>query len=47
MTLQQIARIISDISRETDIVGLAIAEHLPWDALNLHNFLAELPILKR
>lgn len=47
MTLQQIARIIGDISRETDVVGLAIAEHLPWDALNLHNFLAELPILKR
>lgn len=46
MTLQQIARIIGDISRATDVVGLAIAEHLPWDALNLHNFLAELPILK-
>lgn len=44
MMLAQIARLIGDISNETDVVGLAIAEHLPWDALNLQNFLAELPI---
>lgn len=44
MTLSQVARLIGDVSKNTDVVGLAIAEHLPWDALNLQNFLAALPI---
>ncbi|MDT8821183.1 arginase family protein, partial [Klebsiella pneumoniae] len=26
--------------------GLTIAEHLPWDMLNLKNMLSELPLLK-
>lgn len=46
MTLPQAARIIQDVSKEADIVGLSIAEHLPWDALNLHNFLVSLPVFK-
>ena len=44
MTLSQVTRLIRNISGETDLVGLSIAEHLPWDALNLHNFLGSLPI---
>lgn len=44
MTLLQIARIIQDVSRQADVVGLAIAEHLPWDAINLKKFLESLPI---
>lgn len=44
MTLTQIARLIKDISAKTDLVGLSIAEHLPWDAMNLHDFLGSLPI---
>lgn len=47
MTLAQVARIIQDVSRQTDVVGLSIAEHLPWDALNLHNFLTSLPIFEQ
>lgn len=47
MTFEQIGRIISDVSAKTDVVGLAIAEHLPWDSLNLHNFLAGIPIFKQ
>lgn len=27
------------------MVGLALAEHLPWDMLRLKNGLAELPIM--
>lgn len=46
MTLSQISKLIGDVSRQTDVVGLSIAEYLPWDALNLHNFLASLPIFK-
>lgn len=46
MTLSQILKLIGDVSQQTDVVGLSIAEYLPWDALNLHNFLASLPIFK-
>lgn len=45
MTLAQVARVIRDVGAKTDVVGLVISEHLPWDALHLHNFLAGLPIL--
>lgn len=44
MTFEQIARIIKDVSKQADVVGLSFAEHLPWDAINLQNFLAKLPI---
>ncbi|WP_432748998.1 arginase family protein [Pectinatus haikarae] len=47
MTLQQIARLIHDIYKQTDVVGLSIAEHLPWDALNLRNFMTAIPIFKQ
>jgi arginase len=47
MTLQQIARLILDVSKQTDVVGLSIAEHLPWDAINLHDFLASMPIFEQ
>lgn len=47
MTFAQVARLIQDVSKETDVVGIAIAEHLPWDAINLQNFLAELPIMNK
>ncbi|MGL5435843.1 MAG: arginase family protein [Lachnospiraceae bacterium] len=44
MTLDQIARIIRDVSEVTDIAGFTFAEYLPWDAINFHNFLNDLPI---
>jgi len=46
MTLSQILKLIGDVSQQTEVVGLSIAEYLPWDALNLHNFIASLPIFK-
>lgn len=46
MTLPQIGRIINDVSEETDVVSLSIAEHLPWDAINLRDFLASLSVFK-
>ncbi len=46
MTLPQIARLIKEVSQKTDVVCLSIAEHLPWDAINLHDFLAEMPIFQ-
>ena len=46
MTLVQVVRVLTDISRESDIVGLTIAEHLPWDAFNLRKALAQLAIFQ-
>ena len=46
MTFPQIARIVRDVAEKAEIVGLAIAEHMPWDAINLRNFLVKLPIFK-
>lgn len=44
MTFAQLTRLIDDVAKQTDIVGFTFAEHLPWDALNLHSFLKSLPI---
>lgn len=46
MTLEQIVRIFKDLANETELVGLGIAEHMPWDAINLRNALAEIDIFK-
>lgn len=44
LTLHQVVRILKDASEAAEIVGLSIAEHLPWDAMNLRNALAEISI---
>lgn len=46
MTFEQIARIIQDVSKQTEIVGFTFAEYLPWDAINFHDFLENLAIFK-
>lgn len=45
MTMQQIVRLLADVSNAVDVVGLGITEHLPWDSLALKNMLAELPLI--
>ncbi|PTW47915.1 arginase [Sphingomonas faeni] len=45
MTMQQIVRLLADVSGVVDIVGLGITEHLPWDSLALHRMLAQLPLI--
>jgi len=45
MTFEQVLRIIRDVSAACDVVGLGITEHMPWDAINLRNTLAGIPIL--
>jgi arginase len=45
MTLEEVARILSAVDTEADIVGLAIAEYLPWDAICLSGWLSTLPLL--
>lgn len=45
MTMEQVIKILADVSKVTNVVGLGIAEHLPWDSLALKNMLAELPLI--
>jgi arginase len=45
MTMDQIVRLLQDVASVVDVVGLGIAEHLPWDALALKDMLAQLPLI--
>lgn len=44
MSLNDVCRLLNDVSLEAEIVGLSITEHLPWDAFNLRKTLSGLPI---
>lgn len=44
MNLSQLSRLFADVSKHTEIVGFAIAEHLPWDAINIKNFFENISI---
>lgn len=44
LTLKQVVRIFNDIAEVAEVVGLTIAEHLPWDAINLRNALSQISI---
>lgn len=46
MTLPQLTRVVQDVASITDVVGLAITEHMPWEAINLKNMLDQFSILK-
>ena len=45
ITLEEVVKVINVASENTEVVGLGIAEHLPWDSLNLKNMLEKLPLL--
>lgn len=45
LSLAQVVDLLAEVAAETDIVGLGIAEHLPWDALALRDALARLPLI--
>lgn len=46
MKIDDVVRVINDISAEYDIVGLTIAEPMPRVAIKIKNMLNELPLLK-
>ncbi|MGG0289541.1 arginase family protein [Bacillus pacificus] len=46
MTPKELLNILKGIFEENDVVGLTIAEFLPWDAINLKNILCKLDIFK-
>lgn len=46
MTLAQVFGLLSMLGHQNDLVGLSIAEHMPWDAINLRKGLSDLPIFQ-
>jgi arginase len=40
-----VVRLLHDVSAACDIVGLAIAEYIPWEAIATRNLLRKLPLL--
>lgn len=44
MKLAEVVRVLNDVSEQAEIVGLGIAEHLPWDAINLRKALSKISI---
>lgn len=46
MRINEVVRVINDISNEFDLVGLTIAEPMPRVAIKIKNMLNELPLLK-
>ena len=46
LAIEEVLKLITQATSKAEPVGLTIAEHLPWDMLNLKNMLSELPLLK-
>ena len=44
MKLDEVGRLLTDISSVAEIVGLSITEHLPWDAFRMRKLLPALSI---
>lgn len=47
LSMEQVIDVLGEVAAVSDVVGLGIAEHLPWDALALKNMLARLPLIGR
>lgn len=45
MTFEQVGRLVREVSAATEVVGLGITEHMPWEAINLKAMLEQFPIL--
>ena len=44
--MAEVLKLVHQATSQTEAVGITLAEHLPWDMLNLKNMLSELPLLK-
>ncbi len=45
LEINEVLSLIQQVNTLTTIVGLGIAEHLPWDMINLKSMLSQLPLL--
>ncbi|MED4041316.1 arginase family protein [Niallia taxi] len=43
--METIIRVLQDVAKAHDIVGLGITEHFPWDSIALANMLTRLPLI--
>lgn len=46
MNIAQVIRVINDIAKEKELVGLTVAEAMPRTAIRIKNMLEQLPLLK-
>lgn len=46
MKIDEVTRVINDIAKEYDVVGLTVAEPMPRIAIKLKNMLNQLPLIK-
>ncbi|MBB3306956.1 MULTISPECIES: arginase family protein [unclassified Enterobacter] len=46
VAIADVIQLISNASAAAETVGLTVAEHLPWDAINLKKMLGSLPLLR-
>ena len=44
MNLAEIAKLIVDVEKETELVGLGICEYMPWDAIRLRQTMEQIKI---
>ena len=47
MKIEETVRVINDIARKMEIVGLTIAEPMPRTAIRIKEMLSRLPLLKQ
>jgi arginase len=45
MSPDQVIRLLQDVAAACDVVGLAIAEYMPWEAITMRSMLRKLPLL--
>lgn len=45
LSMVQVIALLNDVAQVADVVGIGIAEHLPWDAINLQQMLTQLPLI--
>lgn len=45
LSMEQVVQTLADVALAADVVGVGIAEHLPWEAMALRDMLARLPLL--
>lgn len=45
LIFEDVIKLINQATSKAETVGLTIAEHMPWDMLNLKNMLSKLPLM--
>ena len=45
ITMEDVVNVIGVAAENTKVVGIGVAEHLPWDSLNLKKMLERLPLI--